>query len=306
MKKITKINGELTKTAEKKTNDFLKKAEKARYVSAVELQKVLNREKTTDVIKGDIILWIEPVFSGYTYEIGEVIKENYSGKGQHTFSIKKTNGKISCKKGRTIFKECCILIERKTENEAVALKEKHARGLQAKKKALEIWLLEHAEFKGLQDVRGDRYAEKERRLNAMAPNKSATFAKTQAKREVAEKTKNAKNNHSQTQKIQNYHTLKKDIENMLSSRFTGVSIKIRASEIYNERNSDIKIPCYRVCVKIRKIAYIFPISTRKIDPEDWTHINTCHSVFNYYDCLEGIKKYVYLEESRLLAKEVLK
>lgn len=148
----------------KKINDFLVKSENDKLVSKYDLEKILNKKSTTDVIIGDTVLWIEPQFSGsfrnakfdgYTFFIGTIEKDSYSARGQHTFSIMLEDGTKTRKKGRTLFKEVCILIER-IGNEK-DLQDKHERGAEAKFNALQNWLNNNNESHANYDDKLERF-----------------------------------------------------------------------------------------------------------------------------------------------------
>ena len=122
--------------------------------------------KNTDLVVGDTILWIEPEFTGsfknarfdgYTYKIGEIVKDSYgSKKAQHTFTIKLDNGEKVMKKGRTIMKEYSTVLKQ-ADNREASLDEKHKRGISAKKDALEKWLNNNEESHPSYDEKTRKY-----------------------------------------------------------------------------------------------------------------------------------------------------
>ena len=165
--KINK-NGELSKVVIKKIKSFLSEADKPYSFCEYDFKATFKVKSTTDIVVGDLILWIEPAFSGsfrnarfshYDFFYGRIGNDSYSEKGQHTFTILDFKGNKTRKKGRTLFKEGCFLLE-ESESRDLKINEKHKRGKSAKITALETWL-----YDNLPDH--PRYEEKKERLEKL-------------------------------------------------------------------------------------------------------------------------------------------
>ena len=150
MKKILTKKNLLNKVAIKKINSILLK-EKENYSAYFKNDFNFLGELDNNLVVGDIIFWIETNyvgkypkvnFDGYNFFYGKIIKESYSERGQHTFTILFANGDKKLKKGRTLHKIEARVIKR-ADNFEELQQEKNKRGLYAKIKALENWIMEH-------------------------------------------------------------------------------------------------------------------------------------------------------------------
>jgi hypothetical protein len=138
---------------------------KFKYISFYDL-RLLGFPEANNIVKGDVVGWVEAVFTGsfrnakfshFEFKWGKITKESYGiEKGQHTFTIESENGEKTRKKGRTIFKEVCLLLS-KAENREAAQAEKNERGNKAMIISLQKWLDEN-------DFFHPRYNEKKQRL----------------------------------------------------------------------------------------------------------------------------------------------
>jgi hypothetical protein len=142
-------------------------AEKFGVVSDRELAAAAGLPIAKNIVIGDRILWVEAIFSGsfrnakfegFSAFEGVIEKESYgSEKAQHTFTVRLADGTTKRKKGRTIFKHACLLVEKAAER-AELQAEKNVRGTVAKKAALLRWLSENG-------ADHPRYEEKINKLN---------------------------------------------------------------------------------------------------------------------------------------------
>lgn len=106
---------------------------------------------TADVIVGDLVEFVEPVFSG-SYRnarfagnrriVAEVLRESYGAtRQQHTFTIRVLAsdgaqpleaGATTTRKGRNLYRDCSRLTWRDESARAAAAVDKHARGDRAR------------------------------------------------------------------------------------------------------------------------------------------------------------------------------
>jgi len=132
-------------------------------------------EKAQEAVVGDYVAWVMEVFegsfrnatfAGYRVEHGRILKDSYGEKSaQHTFTIKLDSGETVRRKGRTLFKKGCYLVDRPAGAEA-RLEEKHERGLAAKTAALQGWLETHTQSHSA-------YDQKQWRLNKLLAGEAA-------------------------------------------------------------------------------------------------------------------------------------
>ena len=76
----------------------------------------------------------KPRFEGYEVVVGKIVKESYGKmKQQHTFTILTNEGRRILIKGRNLYSVLVLAKPRDPEERAVALRDKHDRGDQARK-----------------------------------------------------------------------------------------------------------------------------------------------------------------------------